>query len=301
MIFGYNLIVDRSLIIAVYEHNYQSQLHRKVVERKTISYGKSMDFTLIDKLLRRAYRWLGILNDLLLVPMFAIIVIEISNQEMQSPQLEMQGLILNGFFFSEWLFGLLLTANRRAYLFEISKILDFISCLPFGVLTQGVRVARISRVLKVIRFVTRAKRYKGVGEELLRVAALVGATIFAGGYSILVIEPTNSNIGSFPEALWWSLVTVSTVGYGDMYPETMAGRMVAAPLIAVGVGVCGYVAGSMSKWMTSDKLEKEESQQYSEQLQVISQQLKQILETEEKIEERLTNLERKIERASPPK
>ena len=74
--------------------------------------------------------------------------------------------------------------------------------------------------------------------------AIVGATIFAGAYTIQIVEP--QMVDSFVAALWWSLVTVSTVGYGDIFPTTTAGRTVAVILILIGVGVCGYVAGFMT-------------------------------------------------------
>ena len=130
---------------------------------------------------------------------------------------------------------------------------------------------------------------------MLRVAALVGATIFAGAYSILVVEPNHSQIQSISEALWWSLVTVSTVGYGDMYPETTAGRLVAAPLIVVGVGVCGYIAGFMARVMSTDK-EEESSSVEREQLQELTNVLQSVLDMRESIENRLERIEEKIEK-----
>ncbi len=224
--------------------------------------------------------------------MFAMIVMELSSSEPVTA-LSWHDFFLNGAFFSEWFFGLILAKEKKKYLFSIQKILDLISCFPFGVFTQSLRLVRLTKVLKVVRVVGRAKKYQGPGGELIRVASLVGATIFAGAYSILVVEPNNSAIQSFGEALWWSLVTVSTVGYGDMYPESMGGRLVAAPLIAVGVGVCGYIAGFMARLMNTDE-EKEKEKQQAEQLKQISstlEELNQKLDQLSSLEERLQNLE----------
>ena len=248
------------------------------------------------KAVKTFYWWLGILNDFLLIPMFALIVLEIGQQDARHFATDAQDIALNLCFFTEWLLGLILASDRKKYVFTFSKILDFISCLPFGTFSQSLRLARISRVLKLIRFVTRAKRYKGPGEELLRVAALVGATIFAGAYSILVVEPNHSQIEGISEALWWSLVTVSTVGYGDMYPETTAGRLVAAPLIVVGVGVCGYIAGFMARVMSTDKDEENASIE-RQQLQEITDLLNTVLEMKDSIESRLERIEEKIEKS----
>ncbi len=193
--------------------------------------------------IHRFYRFLQLLNDLLLIPMFFLIVEEVQHGVISWLSLEAQDLVLNLLFLSEWVIGFYLATDRRGYAFQVTKILDLISCFPFATLTQGVRLARLARVVKVFRLISRAKRYKGAGEELLRVASLVLATVFAGAYSFLVVEPNHPKVTDFADALWWSLVTVSTVGYGDVVPETWMGRMIAAPLIIIGVGVAVVVVG----------------------------------------------------------
>jgi voltage-gated potassium channel len=205
----------------------------------------------------RVYSFVQLLNDLLLIPMFFLIVEEIENGKFSWVSISSQDLLLNGLFFSEWCLGLYLATDRRKYSLQVTKMLDLISCFPFATISQSVRLARLARVVKVFRLISRAKRYKGSGEELLRALSLVVATIFAGAYSFLVVEPDHPNVVDFADALWWSLVTVSTVGYGDVVPQTWMGRLIAAPLIIIGVGVGGYVAGFMSKLMSSGTLEEE--------------------------------------------
>ena len=100
-------------------------------------------------------------------------------------------------------------------------------------------------MIRLLRVVVRARRYKGKGEKLLRALSIVGATIFAGALALQIVEPSAVD-RSFPSAIWWSLVTVSTVGYGDIAPSSMAGRAVASTLILFGMGVAGYLAGFMA-------------------------------------------------------
>ena len=88
--------------------------------------------------------------------------------------------------------------------------------------------------------------------KIFRLITLLGVTIFTGGYSIIVVEPDHPDIHDFTDALWWSMVTISTVGYGDIVPETQMGRTVAAMLIAVGLGVCGYLAAFASSLIQDD-------------------------------------------------
>ena len=110
----------------------------------------------------------------------------------------------------------------------------------------------IGKVVKLFRIVARAKRYQGPNERFFRLITLMGVTIFTGGYSIIVVEPNHPDIHSFADAMWWSMVTISTVGYGDIVPETGFGRTVAAVLIAIGLGVCGYLAAFASSLLQDD-------------------------------------------------
>ncbi|MEC7988301.1 MAG: ion channel, partial [Myxococcota bacterium] len=144
---------------------------------------------------------------------------------------------------------------------NFTRILDLISTIPVGQYFQGFRLFRLTRLIKLIPLVIRAKRYEGPGKSLVRVFAIVGATTFAGAYTIMIVEGSsgaeNVSILSFGDALWWSLVTISTVGYGDLYPVTPGGRIVAVFLILVGVGVCGYIAGFMAKLMSTGDYQEE--------------------------------------------
>ena len=200
---------------------------------------------------------LGVLNDILLAPMFASIIMEATTEK--SMFSTSSNMLFCALFFSEWMLGLLMADSRFKYVKKISNILDLISVIPIGSYFQGFRLFRLTRIIKVGRVVLRTKRYHGPGKDLLRVAAVVGATTFAGAYTILIVEggatpPPGQEItlNTFGDALWWALVTISTVGYGDMYPVTTGGRLVAVILILLGVGVCGYIAGFMANLVSMD-------------------------------------------------
>jgi voltage-gated potassium channel len=206
-------------------------------------------------------RYLGLLNDFLLIPMFASIIMEgtgAKDSPLGSLVSEDSNLFFCSLFFTEWLLGFILAPSRKEYLLSFTRILDLVSTIPIGPLAQGARVFRLVRVIKLFRLVIRAKRYQGPGKNLFRVMAVVGATTFAGGYTMLIVEGgTNPEFSSLGDTLWWSLVTVSTVGYGDKFPITGAGRIVAVFLILIGVGVCGYIAGFMTTLMSMDEEDTE--------------------------------------------
>ncbi|MFT7670543.1 MAG: voltage-gated potassium channel [Planctomycetota bacterium] len=109
------------------------------------------------------------------------------------------------------------------------------------------RIARAIRILRVIRLLLRARRFRGKGVKLLRVIGVVGATVFAGALGLMVVEP--ETVSDLDDALWWSIITISTVGYGDFTPVTGAGRVVASVLVLSGIGVFGFVAGFMASLM----------------------------------------------------
>jgi voltage-gated potassium channel len=200
---------------------------------------------------KNIHYWLGIFNDFLIIPMLTFIIFDITDPN-PHPHQEPLNLFLTISFFSEWLLGFVSTDDRKSYMKSIEKNIDLLSCLPIGSLTKSIRLVRLFKVIKLFRIVGRAKRYQGPGESLFRLLALMGVTIFTGGYSILVVEPDHPSIETFGDALWWSMVTVSTVGYGDIVPETPIGRVVAAMLIAVGLGVCGYIAGFAGSLMQDE-------------------------------------------------
>jgi voltage-gated potassium channel len=75
--------------------------------------------------------------------------------------------------------------------------------------------------------------------------------------SILIVETDPaSNIKSAEDAIWWSLVTVTTVGYGDKFPITTEGRIIGVILMFVGVGIFGTFTAYLASWFTSGNQNK---------------------------------------------
>jgi voltage-gated potassium channel len=74
-----------------------------------------------------------------------------------------------------------------------------------------------------------------------------------GAVAVLDAERSapGANITSFGDALWWASTTVTTVGYGDRYPVTTEGRLIAVALMVVGIGLVGAVTASVATWMVA--------------------------------------------------
>jgi voltage-gated potassium channel len=117
--------------------------------------------------------------------------------------------------------------------------------------------------------------------SLFRVLLAAAGTLVIGSWLVLLFEKhaRGSNIHNFPDALWWAIVTVTTVGYGDRYPVTEGGRVVAAVLMLVGIGLIGVLTATVASVFIKEHTDanKEEFKKghadLGQQLSVISDRL----------------------------
>ncbi|MBI3572951.1 MAG: ion transporter [Candidatus Kerfeldbacteria bacterium] len=122
---------------------------------------------------------------------------------------------------------------------------------------RGLAILRLLRVVKVIRVFHASGRIHHAADtwfsETLHRFFTLGLTaltlIFAGAAAFHHFEfGFNPNVHGFFDSFWWAFGTVTTVGYGDIYPVTWEGRMVAMVLILVGVGVIGVTIGTIASY-----------------------------------------------------
>ena len=127
---------------------------------------------------------------------------------------------------------------------------DLIAIVPIGWL-RAARLLRMLRVLRAVRGMAVLWRVSATVRGVCRtnqlgyVMCFTSAMILAGGIIIYEVEP---EIGTLPDGLWWSLVTATTVGYGDIAPKTAEGRALAAVLMIVGIGTIGMITGSIATY-----------------------------------------------------
>jgi voltage-gated potassium channel len=116
------------------------------------------------------------------------------------------------------------------------------------------RPLRALRVITVLNVLNRQLR----GDFRGRVAAYVGSTVGLVGFvaALAVLEAEreapDASITTFGEAVWWTITTVSTVGYGDRFPVTTEGRLVAATLMVTGIALLGVVTASIAAWFVEN-------------------------------------------------
>jgi voltage-gated potassium channel len=157
-------------------------------------------------------------------------------------------------FFIDFLISTYRAKDRKRYLLSWGWI-NLISSTP---VIEPLRLGRAIRIVRILRVLRGVRATKIIAEFVLRRRAQ-GAFLAAALATILIVTISSiavlhfetapeSNIKTADDALWWSAVTVTTVGYGDRYPVTPEGRVVGTVLMIAGVGLFGTFSGFVASW-----------------------------------------------------
>ncbi len=165
-------------------------------------------------------------------------------------------------FFGDFIYNLA-TARRKLVYLRTWGWIDLLSSIPIVDSLRWGRAARAMRILRVLRGVKSARAMAHFlvsrrAESAFLAAALVSLLLIVC-CSIAVLEfevPAGGNIASAEDAMWWAISTMTTVGYGDRFPITSEGRIVAIFLMAAGVGMFGTVSGLAATWFLSPAVEE---------------------------------------------
>jgi voltage-gated potassium channel len=143
--------------------------------------------------------------------------------------------------------------------------IDLLSSMPMVDMFRAGRIARIIRILRAFRGVRSARFlaeylvHQRANGAFFAVALLSILLVLFSSIAILQFENTvEGNIRTPQDALWWAFATVTTVGYGDKFPVTTEGRMVAAVLMTAGVGMFGSFTGLVASWILTPTKKDEE-------------------------------------------
>lgn len=166
-------------------------------------------------------------------------------------------------FAIDYLVRLALAKGARWDFFK-HNIFDLIAIIPFNSIFAMFRFARLFRLAKLAKFTKLSKLTK-----LVRLTAFIGrftarvkAFLYTNGfiymlYSSAVLIAASSVImmyaegKTFADALWWSIVTVTTVGYGDISPATAIGRIMAVVLMIFGIGLISMLTGTITSFFAA--------------------------------------------------
>ena len=162
-------------------------------------------------------------------------------------------------FLFDFVFRLRIASSSRDYLVRERGWLDLLGSIPsFGVFRLGalLRLARLSRLARITRLLRGQKKRDLIDDVLCHrgqyagFITLIAAMIVLVVASILVVtfesHTAEANISTGGQALWWAIVTITTVGYGDFYPVTVGGRITAFFVMVAGVGIIGSLASILA-------------------------------------------------------
>ena len=125
-----------------------------------------------------------------------------------------------------------------------------------GILLPGAQAGGFVVLLRLARLARLAMVSKGsrrLFDRLGRIAIVAAGVLVTGSVVAYYAEhPTNPEFATVGDALWWGIVTLTTVGYGDIVPKTPAGRFAAVAIMITGVAVLGLLAGSLASFFRLD-------------------------------------------------
>ncbi|MCY4532906.1 MAG: ion transporter [Gammaproteobacteria bacterium] len=161
----------------------------------------------------------------------------------------------------------------RKYAFSLFGVVDLLAGIPGLLILAGssdlmalrlLRIFRLFALLKVGRYNTAAARLgralRSVREEFALLGATAGTVLYLSAFGIHYFEheAQPEEFATFGDCLWWAIVSLTTVGYGDAYPTTPGGKAFASLVLLLSLGIVAAPAGLIAAALTSQRSEREE-------------------------------------------
>ena len=188
------------------------------------------------------------------------------------------------FLIADWSFLILFTieyvlriyaaSDKKTFIFSFFGLVDLIAILPSLVLIPGLghlpgfhvlrilRFLRVFRIFKATRFILAVDRMiEALGEvkrELLALVILSAMMVYLSACGIYYFEKTAQpeHFGTIPKSMWWAIVSLTTIGYGDVYPVTPGGKVFTAFVALIGVGLIAIPSGLLASVLTEARVEE---------------------------------------------
>lgn len=235
----------------------------------------------INNIIFEADTPIGRLFDLLLFLVIAISVIVVMLDSVDEIHLEYGKLLLK----IEWVITIIFTIeyilriysayDSKKYIFSFYGIIDLLSILPtylsllfagshFLIVIRMLRLLRVFRVLKLARYVnasnTLAQALRGGRRKILVfLEAVIIIVVITGSLMYLIEGGEDTGFTSIPKSIYWAIVTVTTVGYGDIAPQTILGQTIASMLMIVGFAIIAVPTSIIGGEIIKEELKKSES------------------------------------------
>ncbi|WP_233785917.1 potassium channel family protein [Planococcus halotolerans] len=207
--------------------------------------------------------------------MFILVIISLFFAFSENDQLLLYDKVIWLIFVADYSIRLWRSEKRWNYI--KSHPFELIAIIPLDSLFRAARFVRIFRVIRLLGIGSRFfKPVYGVlqtnGLDKLLIVTMI--LLFLIPIPVIIVEPA---INTFPDALWWAIVTTTTVGYGDISPTTGLGRILAVVLMLVGIGIIGTFTSAITSYLS-----KENKMTHDKKVLQILQTIEEIEEFDEK-------------------
>ncbi len=166
-------------------------------------------------------------------------------------------------FTIEYLLRIFVADKKLKFVFSFFGLIDFFAILPFyvasGIDLRSIRVFRLFRlfrIFKIFRYSRAIQRFKDafvkIKEELILFGIATGFLLFISSVGIYYFENSAQpeQFKSVFHSLWWAVVTLTTVGYGDVYPITVGGKIFTSVFMIIGIGIVAVPTGLLASALT---------------------------------------------------
>jgi len=169
-------------------------------------------------------------------------------------------------FTCEYLIRLLIADRTLKFIFSFYGLIDLLAIIPFYISTgvdlrslRMFRLFRVIRILKLTRYSKAVQHFKealiDIKEELVLFFSLTLAMLYISAVGIYYFEneAQPETFASIFDCLWWAVATLTTVGYGDVYPITMGGRLFTFVILMIGLGIVAVPTSLLSATLSKKK------------------------------------------------
>lgn len=167
-------------------------------------------------------------------------------------------------FTIEYLMRLIQARGSPKFIFSFFGIIDLLAILPFYLSlgfdlrsVRALRILRLFRILKIARYNAAIDRFKKAvsiaREEIILFLSIAGILLYLSAVGIYYCErdAQPDKFGSILDCLWWAIITLTTVGYGDVYPVTVAGKVFTFIILTIGISIVALPTGIIATALTT--------------------------------------------------
>lgn len=233
--------------------SWKEKLHEIIYEADTPA-GKAFDIALI----------VLILFSVVLVMLES--VASIDNQ--YHDQLLLMEWIVTVLFSIEYILRIICIGRPKKYIFSFYGVIDFLSTIPLYIsyifsgsqvflALRALRLLRVFRILKLVQFIGESSvLLKALKNSRAKIAVFIYAVLILSiilGTLMYLIEGNEAGFTSIPRSIYWTIVTLTTVGYGDIAPETPLGQFIATIVMILGYGIIAVPTGIVTVAFNKEK------------------------------------------------